>query len=89
MRISSSSGPIPQTLSEELAKRFTLGWSHYVALLSIDDAEARNFYEIEAAENGWSVRELRRQVDSSLYQRSGLRSAATSKRSEGWPARVR
>ena len=63
---------IPQTLSEELAKRFTLGWSHYVALLSIDDAEARKFYEIEAAENGWSVRELRRQVDSSLYQRLAL-----------------
>ena len=63
---------IVQTLSEELAKRFALGWSHYVALLSIDDAEARNFYEIEAAENGWSVRELRRQVDSSLYQRLAL-----------------
>ena len=72
LRILSSSGPIPQTLSEELAKRFTLGWSHYVALLSIDDAEARNFYEIEAADNDWSVRELRRQIDSSLYQRLAL-----------------
>ena len=71
-QISSSSGPIPQTLSEELAKRFTLGWSHYVALLSIDDVEARNFYEIEAADNDWSVRELRRQIDSSLYQRLAL-----------------
>ena len=72
LRISSSSGPIPQTLTQELAKRFTIGWSHYVALLSIDDAEARNFYEIEAAANDWSVRELRRQIDSSLYQRLAL-----------------
>ena len=71
-QIPPSSKPIPQTLSEELAKRFTLGWSHYVALLSIDDAEARNFYEIEAADNDWSVRELRRQIDSSLYQRLAL-----------------
>ena len=73
LRISPNSAKqIPQTPPEELAKHFTLGWSHYVALLSIDDAEARKFYEIEAAENGWSVRELRRQVDSSLYQRLAL-----------------
>ena len=57
---------------DQLRGEFPLGWSHYVALLSIDDAEARNFYEIEASENGWSVRELRRQVDSSLYQRLAL-----------------
>ena len=33
----------------ELAERFTLGWSHYVTLLSIDDADGRRFYEIEVA----------------------------------------
>ena len=55
-----------------LLHRLPLGWSHYVPLLSVSDPEARRFYEIEAAENGWSVRELKRQLDSSLYQRLAL-----------------
>ena len=63
---------IPRTLSAELARRFTLGWSHYVTLLSVDDADARRFYEIEAADGDWSVRELKRQIDSSLYERLAL-----------------
>ena len=49
-----------------------LGWSHYVALLSVTDPDARRFYEIEAVDNGWSVRELKRQLDSSLYERLAL-----------------
>ena len=61
-----------ESIIAQLRGEFVLGWSHYVALLSIDDAEARNFYEIEAADNDWSVRELRRQIDSSLYQRLAL-----------------
>ena len=63
-------GMAPSTT--DLAERFTLGWSHYVTLLSIDDADARRFYEIEAASNGWSVRELKRQLASSLYERLAL-----------------
>ena len=55
-----------------LADRFTLGWSHYVILLSINHADARRFYEIEAANNRWSVRELKRQLASSLYERLAL-----------------
>ena len=55
-----------------LAARFSLGWSHYVTLLTIDNAEARRFYEIEAMDNGWSVRELERQIASSLYERLAL-----------------
>ena len=65
------SGSLAGTI-DQLRREFALGWSHYVALLSIDDAEARNFYEIETAANDWSVRELRRQIDSSLYQRLTL-----------------
>jgi hypothetical protein len=45
-----------------LPRRFTLGWSHYVELLTLDDAAERRFYEIEAAANQWSVRELQRQI---------------------------
>ena len=63
---------IVQTLSTELSKRFTLSWSHYVTLLSIDNPEERRFYEIEAAQNQWSVRELDRQIASSLYERLAL-----------------
>jgi predicted nuclease of restriction endonuclease-like (RecB) superfamily len=59
-------------LISHLPRRFTLGWSHYVELLTIDGAEERRFYEIEAAANQWSVRELQRQIASSLYQRLAL-----------------
>ena len=52
--------------------QFRLSWSHYVSLLSIDQPEERRFYEIEAAENSWSVRELERQISSSLFERLAL-----------------
>ena len=46
-----------------------LCWSHYCELLSIYDANKRSFYEKEAVNSNWSVRELKRQIDSSLYER--------------------
>lgn len=60
----------PQTLSAEL--HFTLSWSHYLKLMRIENPDERRFYEIEAAENNWSLRELQRQFDSSLYERLAL-----------------
>jgi predicted nuclease of restriction endonuclease-like (RecB) superfamily len=51
---------------------FKLSWSHYLKLMRIDDLQARKFYEIEAFENNWSLRELDRQYDSALYERLGL-----------------
>jgi predicted nuclease of restriction endonuclease-like (RecB) superfamily len=63
---------IRQTLSADLFKSFTLGWSHYVTLLTLDSPDERRFYEVEAAANQWSVRELERQMASSLYQRLAL-----------------
>ncbi len=82
----SSEGPISATLSRisaglssrtpirlaERAEQFSLGWSHYVTLLSVANSDARRFYEIESAENGWSVRELKRQLDSTLCERLAL-----------------
>ena len=65
----------PVSLVDVIARlrgQFPLGWSHYVTLLSVTDPDARRFYEIEAADNGWSVRELKRQLDSSLYERLAL-----------------
>jgi predicted nuclease of restriction endonuclease-like (RecB) superfamily len=55
-----------------VSRRFPLGWSHYVELLTIDSADERRFYEIEAAANQWTVRELQRQIASSLYERLAL-----------------
>jgi len=51
---------------------FTLSWSHYLFLLSIKDTKERCFYEIEATQNGWSLSELKRQFDASLYERLAL-----------------
>jgi predicted nuclease of restriction endonuclease-like (RecB) superfamily len=48
---------------------FKLSWTHYLQLLKIDKTNERDFYEIEAANNNWSVRELERQFSSSLYER--------------------
>ena len=52
--------------------QFSLSWSHYLKLMRIDNPEERKFYEIEARENNWSLRELQRQFDSSLYERLQL-----------------
>lgn len=54
-----------QTVSDE----FVLSWSHYLILMRIDNIDERKFYEIEAIENKWSLRELQRQFESALYER--------------------
>ena len=46
-----------------------LSWSHYCYLIYIDDDAERNFYENECINSKWSKRELKRQIDSSLFQR--------------------
>ena len=58
---------IRQTVSAE----FKLSWSHYIFLMRLDEPE-RNFYEIEAINDNWSLRELKRQFDSGLYERLTL-----------------
>ena len=60
---------IKYSKSQTLSAEFKLSWSHYLILMRIEDINARNFYEIEAFENNWSLRELKRQVNSSLYER--------------------
>jgi predicted nuclease of restriction endonuclease-like (RecB) superfamily len=50
---------------------FALSWSHYVFLIGLKEEE-RNFYEIEAVQQGWTLRELRRQFDAGLYERLAL-----------------
>ncbi|MFH1652737.1 MAG: PDDEXK nuclease domain-containing protein [Pseudomonadota bacterium] len=73
--------PISQTVSDQselmmkseiMPRKFTLSWSHYVFLMGINDDQERNFYEIESYEQNWSLRELKRQFNSSLYERLAL-----------------
>jgi len=68
---------MPQTTSGEFAllrseAPFSVSWSHYVFLLGIKNPDERSFYEIEAATQGWNLAELKRQFDSSLYERLAL-----------------
>lgn len=51
---------------------FVLDWSHYLILMRIKDPDARRFYEIESYKCDWNVRQLQRQVASSLYERIAL-----------------
>lgn len=57
---------------QTLSAKFNLSWSHYLKLMRIDDKNERKFYEIEAVNNGWSLREFQRQFDSALYERLAL-----------------
>ena len=53
-------------------RKFYLSWSHYLKLMRIDNIEERHFYEIESVKNDWSLSELKRQYNSSLYERLAL-----------------
>jgi predicted nuclease of restriction endonuclease-like (RecB) superfamily len=58
--------PIFQTLSGKLS------WSHYAELLGVSDDKSRDFYLKQCENESWSVRELKRQINSSLFQRLAL-----------------
>ncbi|MBQ6083733.1 MAG: DUF1016 family protein [Bacteroidales bacterium] len=51
------------------ALRGELSWTHYRLLLRVEDEKVRTFYLKEAADNGWSSRQLERQINSFYYQR--------------------
>lgn len=59
-------------IKEMAAPNFVLSWSHYLKLMRIPNPDERNFYEIECATNNWSLKELQRQFDSSLFERLAL-----------------
>ena len=50
----------------------SLSFSKFVELIAIDDSLKRTFYEVECIRGNWSVRELKRQIGSLYYERSGL-----------------
>ncbi len=55
--------PIYATVSHKLS------WSHYIELVKIDNGLERSFYEKQAISESWGLRELRRQIDTSLFLR--------------------
>ena len=63
MRLLYLNYPICQSLSGKLS------FTHYCELFSVSDKNARSFYEQEAQNSNWSVRELKRQINTSLFER--------------------
>lgn len=55
--------PIWSTVSTELS------WAHFQELIKIDRKEERDFYELESIKSNWGCRELRRQINTKLYDR--------------------
>lgn len=58
--------------SQTVSSEFKLSYSHYIFLTRISNEDERNFYEIEANQNSWSLRELKRQFNSGVYERLSL-----------------
>ncbi len=58
--------PKCQTLSGKLS------WSHYIELLALSDELARSFYEQQCIRENWTVRELKRQKETALFERVAL-----------------
>jgi predicted nuclease of restriction endonuclease-like (RecB) superfamily len=58
--------------SETVSSQFKISYSHYIFLARIENIEERSFYEIESTQNSWTLRELKRQFDSGLYERLRL-----------------
>jgi predicted nuclease of restriction endonuclease-like (RecB) superfamily len=64
--------------SEMASRKFSLSYSHYLFLTRLSNEDERKFYEIESTSNNWTLKELKRQFDSGLYERLKL-SIDTSK----------
>ena len=63
-------GNIPCLPGDKLLS--SLSYSHFIELIKISEPIKRSFYEIECIRGSWSVRELKRQISSLYYERSGL-----------------
>jgi len=71
LTIIKNSETLSRIFTGKTSNPFRLSWSHYVELIKMEEAE-RHFYELEAINGNWSVRELRRQYNSSLFERLAL-----------------
>jgi len=59
-------------ISHALSAKFPLSWSHYCLLMRLEEPFKREFYESECIQGNWSVRQLDRQIQSMLYERTAL-----------------
>ncbi len=66
----SATGELPVTSASRLLE--TLSYSHFDLLAALEPPLKRAFYELECLKGGWSVRELKRQIASLYFERSGL-----------------
>jgi predicted nuclease of restriction endonuclease-like (RecB) superfamily len=64
--------PSAESVLDALRSRFPLPWSAYVRLISVRNEHARAFYEAEALREGWTVRQLDRQINTQFYERTAL-----------------
>lgn len=64
-------GQFPYLL-REISTQFPLSWSHYRLFMRIEEPEKRSFYENLSAQEHWSVRQLDRQINALLYERTAL-----------------
>lgn len=71
-----------------MASCFPLPWSAYVRLLAVKNEHARQFYETEALQGGWSVRQLDRQINSQFYERTALSKNKASMLAKGSQAQL-
>ena len=76
-QLTHAAGSKGQTASDLSSPRpadlgFPLPWSAYVRLLSVENENARAFYEAEALRGGWSVRQIDRQINAMFYERTAL-----------------
>jgi len=80
LKSQASSGKFPKghtvgsqsEISQILSVKFPLSWSHYCLLIRLDEPFKREFYEAECIRGNWSVRQLERQIQSLLYERTAL-----------------
>ena len=65
---------VPDEISKSPIWKFSpaISWTHYIQLMRIQNGDERRFYELEIANNGWSIREFQRQFDTSLYERLAI-----------------
>lgn len=80
--------PSGESTLAQMASCFPLPWSAYVRLLAVKNEHARQFYETEALQGGWSVRQLDRQINSQFYERTALSKNKASMLAKGSQAQL-
>ncbi len=80
--------PSGKSTLAQMASCFPLPWSAYVRLLAVKNEHARRFYETEALQGGWSVRQLDRQINSQFYERTALSKNKASMLAKGLQAEL-